>query len=262
MLRDHDGRSEMLLATSGGITEAGPAEHPFFFRGLLTDPAAAAQGMLACAAIARSRYFTPGSVVAALRRDPVVTSSEDRLRFESFSSCCGVHARLDLLPAALANPPAASGTTNVDFGDAMRAALGSAVLGGPLLLTVGSDELAVDAADGSVTERKVSLPARWLSGFGEVQALSAQMRPVGGLTGTAARRFLRSIPRSARSSPGPKRRERDAALAGFVSGRSAGSRAARGAIWLRRPARRRFAGKRAAPGRLHPRRRAGPRSRR
>jgi hypothetical protein len=198
VMRGHDdGRSEVLLATSGGVTGAGPADHPFFFSGLLTDPAVAAQGMLACATIARSRYFTPGNVVAILR-DPVVTSSEDRLRFESFSSCCGVHARLDLLPAALADGPTASGTTNVDFGDAMRAALGGAVLGGPLLLSVGSGELVVDGAGGSVTERKVPLPGRWLKGFGEVQALSAQMRPLGTLTGTAARRFLRSIPRSAR----------------------------------------------------------------
>jgi hypothetical protein len=197
MVRGHDGGSEVLLTTSGGVTAAGPAEHPFFFSGFLTDPAAAAQGMLACATIARSRYFTPGSVVAILR-DPVVTSSEDRLRFESFSSCCGVHARLDLLPAALTDAPAVSGTTNVDFGGAMRAALGGAVLGGPLMLSVGSAELIVDRADGSVAERKVPLPGRWLKGFGEVQALAARMEPVGELTATAARRFLRSIPRSAR----------------------------------------------------------------
>jgi hypothetical protein len=70
----------VLLATSGGVTEAGPAVHPYFFSGFLTDPGAAALGMLACAAVARSRYFTPGNVVAILR-DPVVTSHEDRLRF-------------------------------------------------------------------------------------------------------------------------------------------------------------------------------------
>jgi hypothetical protein len=153
--------------------------------------------MLACAAVARSRYFTPGSVVALLR-DPVVTSSEDRLRFESFSSCCGVHARLDLLPAAFAAAPAASGTTNVDFNDAMRAALAGAAVSGPLLLSVGSGELVVDTASGSVSERKVPLPDRWVKGFGEVQALARRMRPVGELTGAAVQRFVRSIPRAAR----------------------------------------------------------------
>lgn len=114
--------TELLLATSGGVTEAGPALHPYFFSGFLTDPAAAATGMLACAAVARSRYYTAASVIAALVNDPVVTSHGDRLRFESFSSCCGVHARLDLLPGAITDRPVAAGTTNVDFNGAMRAA--------------------------------------------------------------------------------------------------------------------------------------------
>ena len=61
----------------------------------------------------------------------MVTSNEDRLRFESFSGCCGVHARLDLLPDALDEGPRASGTTNVDFNHPMRAALASAVTGVP-----------------------------------------------------------------------------------------------------------------------------------
>jgi hypothetical protein len=197
VVRRAEAGTELLLATSGGVTEAGPALRPYFFSAFLTDPAVAATGMLACAAVARSSYFTPGSVVAMLR-DPVVTSHADRLRFESFSSCCGVHARLDLLPQAFTDPPVAAGTTNVDFNDAMRAALASAAISGPLLLSVGSDELVVDAADGSVTERRVPLPARWVKGFGEVQALATQMQPVGELTGTAAQRFIRSIPRSAR----------------------------------------------------------------
>jgi SWIM zinc finger len=197
VVRQRDGGRELLLATSGGVTEAGPDEHPFFFSEFLTEPAVAAAGLLACAAVARSRYFLTGNVVAMLR-DPVVTSNGDRLRFESFSSCCGVHARLDLLPEALAGPPSASGTTNIDFNDAMRAVLASTAITGPVLLSVGSDRVVVDAAGGSVTERKVPLPDRWLKGFGEVQALARQMRPVGELTGAAARRFVRSLPRSAR----------------------------------------------------------------
>ncbi len=197
VLRPAEAGAELLLATSGGVTQAGPALRPYFFSGFLADPAVAAAGMLACASVARSSYFTPGSVVALLR-DPVVTSHTDRLRFESFSSCCGVHARLDLLPEAFTDPPVAAGTTNVDFNDAIRAALAGAAVSGPLLLSVGSDELVVDVADGSVTERRVPLPARWVKGFGEVQALARQMQPVGELTGTAAQRFIRSMPRSAR----------------------------------------------------------------
>jgi SWIM zinc finger len=195
--RREDG-SDVLLSTSGGVTDAGPAVHPYFFSGLLTTPAEAAAGMLACAAVARSRYFIPGSVLAPIISDPVVTSNADCLRFESFSGCCGVHARLDLLPEALASAPLASGTTNVDFNPEMRGMLGGVAGGGPLLLSVGSGEVTVDTATDSVTERKVPLPERWLKGFGEVQALAQGMRLAGELTGVEAQRFVRSLPRTAR----------------------------------------------------------------
>lgn len=122
-------RSELLLGTSGGRTETGAAACPYLFQGFLTGPGPAALGMLACAAVAGARYYTPASVVAAILADPVVTSHGGRLRFESFSGCCGVHARLDLLPAALEGAPVASGTTNVDFNAPMRAALAGVAAG-------------------------------------------------------------------------------------------------------------------------------------
>jgi hypothetical protein len=192
------GHSELALATSGGVTETGPAAHPRFFSGLLTEPAVAAAGMLAVAAVARARYVTSASVVAQLLRDPVVTSNGDRLRFESFSGCCGVHARLDLLPAALDGAPALSGTTNVDFNEPMRAALAGTAAGGGLLLTVGAGEVSVTTAGGSVSERKVALPQRWLKGLGEVQALARGMSLAGELGAAEARRFIRAVPRQAR----------------------------------------------------------------
>src|SRR5260370_31960727 len=72
-------RSDVVLSTSGGVTDAEPAVHPYFFSGLLTEPAVAAAGMLACAAVARARYFVPGSVLAPIINDPVVTSNRDPL---------------------------------------------------------------------------------------------------------------------------------------------------------------------------------------
>jgi hypothetical protein len=197
VLRDRPSGHELLLSTSGGVTEAGPVVEPYFFSGFVTEPAVAARGMLACAAVARSRYIRDPEVTAAIR-DPVVTSNQDRLRFEAFSSCCGVHARLDLLPASLDVAPTASGTTNVDFKDAMRAALAGAAIDGPLLLSVGQDTVVVDTSAGSVTERRVPMPDRWLKGFGEVQAHAQRMRLVGELSGAAAQRFIRSLPRTAR----------------------------------------------------------------
>ena len=201
-LRRAEKSSELLLGTSGGATTEtteGPATHPYFFKGFLTQPAPAAVGMLACAAIARARYMMTSAflkLVAELR-DPVVTSNGDRLRFESFSGCCGVHARLDLLPDALDEVPRASGTTNVDFNEPMRAALAGAAAGGPVMLSVGTDEVALTTMQGSVTERKVPLPGRWLKGFGEVQALAVGMSLVAELAGPEALRFIRGIPRRA-----------------------------------------------------------------
>jgi hypothetical protein len=189
--------SELLLGTSGGLTEAGPAAHPYLFKGFLTDPGPAALGMLGCAAVARARYNIPASVIAAIRADPVVTSNGDRLRFESFSGCCGVHARLDLLPSALAEAPVTAGTTNVDFNEPMRAALAGVASGGPLLLRVGADEVAVTTLEASVVERKVPLPDRWVKGFGEVQALARPMRPVAELSVADAQPFIWGIPRNA-----------------------------------------------------------------
>jgi len=99
----------LSLATSGGVTEAGPAMHPCFFAGFLAGPGPAAQALLATAAIARAHYHVAAATVRMLR-DPVVTSNTDRLRFESFSTCCGIHARLDLPPSALSTLPVTSGT--------------------------------------------------------------------------------------------------------------------------------------------------------
>src|SRR5439155_12787428 len=74
-----DGRLDVALSTSGGR-----AAHPHFFSGFLGRPRQTAQGLLAVAEVARTRYFEPSGMVRAriLAADPVVTSNGDRLRFE------------------------------------------------------------------------------------------------------------------------------------------------------------------------------------
>ena len=203
------GRADLVLATSGGMTSTGPTEHPVFFDGFLGHPEQSAAALLAVAKVARTRFYTPPGMVAAILRaaDPVVTSNGDRLRFESFSACCGVYARLDVLPGGLDGPAHDTGTTNVDFNPPMRDAL--ARVGGidPLHLSVGED-LVVSTMDGRVTERKVPLPERWLKGFAEVQLSASRMRPVIEVTAVEARRFVRSLP------PGTGSRTRPAWVVG------------------------------------------------
>ncbi|NTW39850.1 MAG: SWIM zinc finger family protein [Cellulomonadaceae bacterium] len=191
-----------MLATSGGTTTRGPAAHPVFFEGFLGHPEQAAAALLAVAKVARTRFYTPPGMVAAILRaaDPVVTSNVDRLRFESFSACCGVYTRYDALPGSLAGTVIESGTTNVDFNPPMRDAL--ARIGGlePLHLQVGND-VVVRTLDTEVIESKVPLPERWLKGFAEVQLASATVTPVFEVSAAEARRFVRALPSSASRRP-------------------------------------------------------------
>ncbi|MEU4755645.1 SWIM zinc finger family protein [Micromonospora tulbaghiae] len=172
-------------------TCGGPAANPRFFAGFLTAPAAAAAGLLAVAEVARTRYHQP---VSPASLDPVVTGSRGRLRFESFSGCCGVYARMDVLPAGLDGEISGHGTTNVDVNPPLREAL--ARVGGiePLHVAVGPDDLTVSTMDGAVVERKVPLPGRWLRGFAEVHVLTAGFEPRAEIAAAEAAAFLRRLP--------------------------------------------------------------------
>ena len=110
-------RADVLLATSGGLGPDGTLVAPRFFDGFLGHAEQVAVALRVCARVARTRFYVPPGMLAAVLRaaDPVVTSNGDRLRFESFSACCGVYARLDVLPGALDGAVASRGTTNVDF---------------------------------------------------------------------------------------------------------------------------------------------------
>jgi SWIM zinc finger. len=190
-----DGR--LGLSTSGGRTAHGPAVAPRFFSGVLTRPEIAAAGLLAVADVALARYHQPRGARAPWTRDPVVTCGGDRLRFESFSSCGGVYARLDLLGDAIDGEVFDRGTTNVDVNPPLREALARVGARDALHLGVGAEELTVTTLDGAVVEKKVPLPERWLRGFAEVQVIAAGMDLRAELTGLAAVRFLRSLPKRA-----------------------------------------------------------------
>ncbi|MEU2673730.1 SWIM zinc finger family protein [Streptomyces sp. NPDC007164] len=181
------------LETSGGLTPRGAESHPRFFSGFLTSPGIAARGLLAVADVASTRYYQrtlPSSL------DPVVTGNGDRLRFESFSGCCGVYARLDVLQDGLDGARTGHGTTNVDVNNPLREALSRIAGDDPLHLRVGPDEMAVTTLDGPVVEKKVPLPDRWLRGFAEAQVVSVGFDLRAELPAAEAVRFLRSLPRS------------------------------------------------------------------
>ena len=192
------GRVAVDLATSGGVED-----HPRFFRGMIGSARQNAALLLEVARVARTRFYTPPAMVAAIIRaaDPVVTSNGDRLRFESFSACCGVYARLDLRDRALADADVGRGTTNVDFNPPMRQALARVGDSDPMHLAVGVDDVEVTTLRDAETERKVPLPDRWLKGFAEVQLAQSAMTLRGEISGVEAQRFLRSLPRTPTRTP-------------------------------------------------------------
>jgi hypothetical protein len=185
--------SQLRLATGGGALE-----HPYFFKGNMTQPKPTADLLRGLVQIAQSRFHVPPAMLTRilLLADPVVTSGGDRLRFEVFSACASTYARLDLLPDAIEGNFVGRGTTNVDFNASMRAALARIRNSEWVELSVGADKLELARRNQSVIEKKVALPLRWLKGFVEVQAYQARMALYGEVSGAEARRFLRSIPRS------------------------------------------------------------------
>jgi hypothetical protein len=124
----HEATGRLGLETSGGHALAAPASHPRFFTGFLAQPGAAAAGLLAVARVAGERYAVAGAQLGGAPRfaDPVVTCNGDGLRFESFSGCCTVYARLDVLSEALDGEVHDRGTTNVDVNESLRRALACA----------------------------------------------------------------------------------------------------------------------------------------
>jgi hypothetical protein len=195
-VRDSGAGREVALETSGGAGPLGTLSSPRFFTGFLSAPAPAAAALLTVAEVAAARFVD----WAKKSLDPVVTAGGGLLRFESFSGCGGMYARLDVLPSGLDGEYLAHGTTNVDMNPPLRRAL--AVLSGldPLHLTVGSHELQVTTMDGQFTEKRVSLSKRWRRGFAEAQVLGAGMTLRAEVPAEQAAALLRALPRPTKRS--------------------------------------------------------------
>ena len=194
-------RGSVQLETALGRTPIGLVERPSFFSGFVSRPDVAAAALLAVADVAGTTYADFGQAKRVANLDPVVTASGDRLRFESFSGCNGVHARFDLLPDGIDSGEVGFGTTNVDVNQPLRSALAEVGRSRLLHLSVGATELRVSMPEETHEERKVDLPDRWVRGFAETPLLAARARPVAELKGPSIGSFLGSLPRAA--VPGP-----------------------------------------------------------
>ncbi|HPF39045.1 MAG TPA: SWIM zinc finger family protein [Phycisphaerae bacterium] len=176
----------LRLATSDG-----PQASPWFFDGRLRHPKSVGDMLLTLSDVVRTHFFLPRPPMM----DPVVTSGEGVLRFEGFSGCCGVYARVDLPAEAFDSDIHGRGTTNVDFNNPMRAALCRLNDRDDARLAVGADEVSLSRGDEKIIEKKVQLPIRWIKGFCEVQAYQPALSLRYELPVAEARRFIRSLPR-------------------------------------------------------------------
>src|SRR6185369_8617956 len=187
----------LRLATFGGAG-AEQAEHPFFFDGRMRQPHVVASMLLTLAKVVSTRFWMPLNPALL---DPVVTSSEELLRFEGFSSCCGVYARADLEAPTFEADILGRGTTNVDFNSAMRGALAQLRQSDTVRLAVGAEGVQLHRANEAVVEKKVKLPVRWIKGFTEVQAYLPGLKPRFTIVAAEAVRFIRGLPRGNSRQP-------------------------------------------------------------
>lgn len=177
----------LLLATCGAHHE-----QPYFFDGSMLAPRETGEMLMVLSDVVRTHFFLPRPALL----DPVVTSNELMLRFEGFSGCCGVYARVDIPAEAFRSDHLGRGTTNVDFNNPMRAALSRLRDRDEARLAVGSDSVELSKGGDTVVEKKVKLPIRWIKGFSEVQLYQPAMTPRIEVPGAEARKFVRSLPRS------------------------------------------------------------------
>lgn len=109
--------------------------------------------------------FSMSPAQLSLIKDPVVTIGNGAVRFEGFSQCAGVYARVDVLEGENKEAFIASGTTNVDFNAGTIAALGKVTKDSPFELNVGKKAVAVTTDKDKVVEKKVPLPNKWIKGL-------------------------------------------------------------------------------------------------
>ncbi|MBP2618951.1 SWIM zinc finger family protein [Chryseobacterium jejuense] len=161
-----DTLEELFLAQYSEIQKN--TDVPCFFWGNVGQPFILARCLITLSNIVKSS-FSLSPFQMALLKDPIVTAGNERLRFEGFSHCAGVYARVDVLPDGLNGEFLENGTTNVDFNQPMITALGSIRPNENIMLSVGEKEVELYKEEKKVVERKVPLPAKWIKGLGTVQ---------------------------------------------------------------------------------------------
>jgi hypothetical protein len=182
---------ELFLAK---YSEVEKKEAPCFFWGKLTDPYTTARCLITLSNVVQSSFNLSPFEIAKLK-DPIVTAGNDKIRFEGFSHCAGVYARVDVLPDGHDGEFLENGTTNVDFNQPMISALSRISRNENMLLSVGRKEITVQQeGKDKVVERKVPLPVKWIKGLTTVQIYLSQAEKVFSFNRMQALQLFQSLP--------------------------------------------------------------------
>lgn len=181
---------ELFLAK---YSEVQKNNSPCFFWGSLTDPYTVARCLLTLSNVVKSS-FSLSPFELAMLKDPIVTAGNEKIRFEGFSHCAGVYARVDVLGDGHDGEFLENGTTNVDFNQPMLAALSNIRRSEKVLLSIGQKEVALHREGEKVVERKVPLPTKWIKGLTSVQIFLAESEKVHSFNRLQALQLFKSIP--------------------------------------------------------------------
>lgn len=166
---------------------------PCFFWGRLTDPYTTARCLLTLSSVVQSS-FNLSPFQLALLKDPIVTAGNEKIRFEGFSHCAGVYARVDILGEGHDGEFLESGTTNVDFNQPMLSALRSIRKNENVLLSIGQKEFGLHRENEKIIERKVPLPVKWIKGLTSVQMFLSESEKVHSFNRLQALQLFKTIP--------------------------------------------------------------------
>ncbi len=174
-------------------SEVQKKESACFFWGSLSDPYTVAKCLISLSNVVKSSFNLSPFELAKLK-DPIVTAGNEKIRFEGFSHCAGVYARVDILPGGYDGEFPENGTTNVDFNQPMISALSQVNKNEKVLLSVGKKDVTLQSGNEKVVERKVPLPVKWIKGLTTVQLFLSQAEREFSFTRIQALQLFQSIP--------------------------------------------------------------------
>jgi hypothetical protein len=184
---------EFLLSHCSEIQEN--KDQNCFFYGNIVDSFIVSKCLSALAKTVRSHFALARGLHLSLR-DPIISVGNKQLKFEGFSSCNGVYARVDIKEKAIDGEFLFEGCTNVDFNNDTVRAFNTVNKNEKLILGVGVKSLDIVTEFKTTQEKKVSLPDRWIKGLGNVQVYLSGMALVCQLSKIEAIMLLKSLPKT------------------------------------------------------------------